>query len=76
MYRKTNGGTRSESGDRIYEKLTTASYTSGIRKSNKVKDWPPEIKKWMGKKYLKRLRRGLIEQGKKEVNLQNTNLLQ
>jgi transposase len=55
MYRKTNGGTRSETGDRTYEKLASISYTSRLRKSNTVKDGPPEIKKWMGKKYMKKI---------------------
>ncbi|EQD75462.1 hypothetical protein B1B_02111, partial [mine drainage metagenome] len=34
MYRKTSGGTRSDSGDRVYETLASVSYTSKLRKSN------------------------------------------
>ncbi|WP_162009534.1 IS66 family transposase [Thermoplasma volcanium] len=55
IYTKTNGGTRSETGDRTYEKLTSVSYTSRLWKSNIVKDGQPEIRKWMGKKYMKKI---------------------
>ena len=55
IYRKTNGGTRSESGDRVYETLASVSYTSRIRKSNIMADGPVELKKWMDRKRKKKM---------------------
>lgn len=50
MYRKRNGGTRSESGDRVYERIYSLHYTSKLKKSSILMDGPPEIKKWMDKR--------------------------
>ena len=50
MYRKRNGGTGSESGDRVYERIYSLHYTSKLKKSSILMDGPPEIKKWMDKR--------------------------
>ncbi|EQD28858.1 hypothetical protein B2A_14727, partial [mine drainage metagenome] len=63
MYRKTSGGTRSDSGDRVYETLASVSYTSKLRKGNIMADGPPEIRKWMDKKRKKKMEERLNRSG-------------
>ena len=55
MYRKTNGGTRSETGDRVYERLASISYTAKLGGSNIMTNGPDEIRKWMTRKRLKKI---------------------
>ncbi|OWP56862.1 MAG: hypothetical protein B2I17_03630 [Thermoplasmatales archaeon B_DKE] len=43
------------SGDRVYERLSSVSYTSKLRKSSIVGDGPPQIRKWIAKMRLKKL---------------------
>lgn len=42
--RKDKMETRSESGNRIFEKLASVFNTSRLRRSNTVRDRPPELK--------------------------------
>ena len=64
MYRKRNGGTRSDSGDRIYERIYSPHYTFKLRKSTILIDGQPEIKKWMQKNRRKKMEEWLNRSGK------------
>ena len=45
IYRKRNGGTRSESGDRVYEKIYSLHHASKLKKRSILVDGPHEKKK-------------------------------
>jgi transposase len=64
MYRKRNGGTRSESGDRVYERIYSLHYTSKLKKSSILTDGPSEIKKWMDRNRRKKMEERLNRSGK------------
>ena len=64
MYRKRNGGTRSESGDRVYERIYSLHYTSKLKKSCILADGPPEIKEWMDRNRMKKMEERLNRSGK------------
>ncbi len=55
IYRKSNGGTRSERGDRYYETLASVLYSSKLGGGSIMEDGQDEIRKWMDKMRKKKM---------------------